>query len=115
MLAHRSLGSTPRDRPFLEVDAFKVPHHGSRYNVTRGLLQLVRSPTYLVSTDGAYFGHPDPAAIARLLVYGQRSSRVVFNYRTQHTEGWSDPALMACYGFRAMYPRNGTKGVSLNL
>jgi len=104
-----------RDRPFLEVDAFKVPHHGSRYNVTRGLLQLVRSPTYLVSTDGAYFGHPDPAAIARLLVYGQRSSRVVFNYRTQHTEGWSDPALMACYGFRAMYPRNGTKGVSLNL
>jgi beta-lactamase superfamily II metal-dependent hydrolase len=104
-----------RDRPFLEVEAFKLPHHGSRYNVTRDLLELVRSPIYLVSTDGAYFGHPDSAAVARLLVHGQRGSRIVFNYRTRLTECWSEPALAERYGFHAEYPRQGTEGAWLDL
>jgi hypothetical protein len=104
-----------RNRPVLNVDAFKLPHHGSRYNVTRDVLQLVRSPIYLVSTDGKYFGHPDPAAVARLIVHGQRGSRIVFNYRTDLTGSWSDQSLMERYGYEAEYPREAAEGASVDV
>lgn len=104
-----------RNLPVLEVDAFKLPHHGSRYNVTRDVLQLVRSPIYLVSTDSKYFKHPDPAAIARVIAYGSRGSRIVFNYRTEITGGWSDPFLMDRYFYRAEYPSDAAEGVSVDM
>jgi len=104
-----------RDIPVLDVDAFKLPHHGSRYNVTRDVLQLVRSPIYLVSTDSKYFKHPDPAAIAKVIAYGSPGSRIVFNYRTDITDIWSDPVLMERHSYRAEYPREPAEGVRVDI
>ena len=104
-----------RNIPVLDVDAFKLPHHGSRYNVTRELMQLVRSPIYLVSTDSKYFKHPDPAAIARVIAYGSPGSRIVFNYRTDITGVWSDPLLMNRHAYRAEYPRETAGGVRVDI
>lgn len=104
-----------RNIPLLDVDAFKLPHHGSRYNVTRDLMRLVRSPVYLVSTDSKYFNHPDPAAIARVISYGSRGSRIVFNYRTDITGIWSDPFLMDRHSYRAEYPADAAEGVRVDI
>ena len=49
------------------VDVFKLPHHGSRANVTTELLKVVRAKHYVVSTNNAQFGHPDAEALARVV------------------------------------------------
>ena len=100
-----------RNLPVLDVAAFKLPHHGSRYNVTRDVLELVRSPIYLVSTDSKYFRHPDAAAIARVITHGPTGSRIVFNYRTDITGVWSDPFLMARHSYLAEYPGSAAEGI----
>ena len=104
-----------RGRDVLAVDLFKLPHHGSRYNVTRDVLDLVRARIFGVSTDGKYFGHPDGAAIARLLVGGPAGSRIVFIYRTAGTAPWSEPSVLEKYGFVAECPPAGTEGAAVTL
>ena len=42
----------------LQVDVFKLSHHGSRANVTVDLLRAVQAQHYIVSTNGAIFHHP---------------------------------------------------------
>jgi beta-lactamase superfamily II metal-dependent hydrolase len=103
-----------RNRPVLDVDAVKLPHHGSRRNVTREVLDLLRSPAYLVSSDGSYFRHPDPEAIARV-VARKEGARLLFNYRTEVSGLWSDTDLADRFGYRAEYPADPARGVTLQL
>jgi len=104
-----------RGQEVLDVDAFKLPHHGSRRNVRDDFLPLVRSPRYLVSTNGAYFDHPDPEAITRVLVRPEEVRTFLFNYRTQENEIWDDPMLMERWGYSVAYPQPGTVGMALEL
>jgi beta-lactamase superfamily II metal-dependent hydrolase len=104
-----------RGRPVVRVDALKLPHHGSRYNVVRDVLDLVRTDLYLVSTDGSYFQHPDDAALARLLVDRSAGTRILFNYRTPKVLAWADPRLVDAYGHRPQYPVDGTAGIGVTL
>jgi beta-lactamase superfamily II metal-dependent hydrolase len=64
-----------------EFAAVKMSHHGSRRNTSPALLERVRSRTWLVSTDGAVFGHPDAEALARV-VTTQRRPTFVLNHVT---------------------------------
>jgi beta-lactamase superfamily II metal-dependent hydrolase len=50
-----------RGQTKLKVDAVKVAHHGSKNNTNEELLALIECPTYLISTNGAQFKHPDKA------------------------------------------------------
>ena len=47
----------------LDVELFKLAHHGSMNNVTTTLLDVVAPATILVCTDGSRFGHPDRETI----------------------------------------------------
>ncbi len=100
----------------LTVDAFKLPHHGSQGNVSRTLLELVRCPRYLVSTNGSRFGHPDAEAIARVLVHGGRRKTLYFNYRSAISNAWGrQPQLEEQFGYRAAFPGRGAAGTRLAL
>ncbi len=78
----------------IEVDAWKFAHHGSRGNLDKELLERVHAKRYLISTDSGTFGHPDPEAIARLLVHGESEEKqLVFNYDTAYTRPWADVGL----------------------
>jgi beta-lactamase superfamily II metal-dependent hydrolase len=68
-----------RGQARLRLDAFKVPHHGSAYNVTPQLLDLIDCDRFLVSTDGSRHGHPDPSTI-ELIVAKFPEASVVVNY-----------------------------------
>ena len=65
----------------LAVDAVKVPHHGSRGNVSNDFVRAVPARHYLVSTNGDIFHHPDvrpsPASSRA------RGATLWFNYRTR--------------------------------
>jgi beta-lactamase superfamily II metal-dependent hydrolase len=88
----------------LPIDLLKVPHHGSKGNTTRELVELLDCRRFLLSTDGKRHGHPDPEAIARLLAFAPTGAKALyFNYRTERTEPWGDNELMAKYGYDATF------------
>lgn len=76
----------------LELDAFKLPHHGSHHNLRNQLLEKLRCSRYLISTNGDRFSHPDHEALARVLAKGGAKPKLLFNYRTKLTERWETPS-----------------------
>jgi beta-lactamase superfamily II metal-dependent hydrolase len=113
----RSLGrlAASRGEPRLAVSAFKLPHHGSRRNVSMQLLGTVACPMYLFSTDGSVFGHPDPEAVARVIRHGGPDPTLCFNYRSESNQRWGDSAVQERYGYRVRYPAAGEAGLVVDL
>ena len=99
----------------LDLDAFKLPHHGSKNNVTTKLIRMAPARKYLFSTNGAYFNHPDKQAVSRVILDGAKKPSLLFNYQTQENEVWGDPDLMDTYGYRAVYPPGQGLGISAEL
>jgi beta-lactamase superfamily II metal-dependent hydrolase len=90
-----------RDGVRVAFDAVKLAHHGSIKNVTPELLGVVDTPTYLVSSSGARFRHPDVATIRMLIDEhpGSEPPDVRFNYHSSQTDVWATkPDLVARYG-----------------
>jgi hypothetical protein len=103
-----------RGQEALEVDAFKLPHHGSQHNVSPGVLKRVKSRYALVSTNGHHFNHPDPEAIARVVKSGQRPC-LVFNYRSEENTVWDRADLKKKYGYSTRYPKASEEGITVEL
>lgn len=55
------------DNP-LEVDLFKLPHHGSKSNISLELLSLVKTNNYLITTNGSRYHHPDRETLAKIIL-----------------------------------------------
>jgi hypothetical protein len=108
LLAHRG-----RDR--LEVDLVKLPHHGSENNLNRELMTRVAAERWLFSSDGTFFDHPDPEAVARVVTGGQDRPLLVFNYRTKRTAIWDNDALQQSHRFRTAYPEAGAAGIRVEV
>ncbi len=94
----------------LRVDAFKLPHHGSKYNLSAELLGLLDCRHFLVSTNGNYFKHPEDVAMARLVKYGCSDATVHFNYRTAYNAHWHNDGWQRRYRYRVEYPEPGRDG-----
>ncbi|MFB6576050.1 hypothetical protein ACFCYC_01195 [Streptomyces sp. NPDC056402] len=88
------------------LDAVKLPHHGSMANIDGEFLDVIKSPRFLVSTNGAHFGHPDPDTI-RLLADRAPGAEIRFNYRSDTTQIWEDTELAATQNIRPIYPPDG--------
>jgi beta-lactamase superfamily II metal-dependent hydrolase len=100
----------------LEVDVFKLPHHGSKANVTRELLSRIRAHTYVFSTDGSgNQRHPNDQAVARALKYGGPSPVLAFNYRSVRNDLWDSDSLKSEHGYQTIYPPQDTAGINLDL
>ena len=98
----KSIGAS-NDHP-IALDAFKVPHHGSKYNISRELLDLLKCDHYLISTNGNYFKHPEEVAMARLIKYGTPDSCLNFNYKTEFSKKWNKNDWMNKYKYQTQYP-----------
>ena len=84
-------------RPGLTLDAFKLPHHGSKKNVSLPLVQSIPARKYLFSTNGAQFKHPDAEAVSRVLIGNPERKELWFNYRTVYNELWRDKELVSAF------------------
>lgn len=78
----------------LELDAFKLPHHGSQGNLTAELLEAVNCPRYLISTNGAIFKHPDQAIFKALAQHSPTPVSLYFNYDVPTTRAWAGDATL---------------------
>lgn len=59
----------------LEIDLFKVSHHGSKHNTTQDLLERIKCSKYLISTDGSgpYY-HPSRETLILISTFGRISN-----------------------------------------
>jgi len=98
----------------LRLDAVKLAHHGSAANLSPDLLGRIECATWLVSTDGSLFQHPDDEAI-HAVVRQVPGARLLFNYQSARTAPWGEPAMRAAHGHQAFYPRDPAAGIALDL
>lgn len=111
----------------LEIDVFKLPHHGSGGNVSNELLAAVPASHYLFSTSGAVFGHPDDEAVARVIAAPSAGKILHFNYsaatiaknykkkRKKQQPDWAKSQLTRQHDYKARFPSTDNAGIVLDL
>lgn len=86
----------------LHVDILKLPHHGSRHNITADFLRRVTADTYVVSASG-YHGHPAFDTLKWIVTAAHEQQRPITLAATNETSAIRklletyDPAT---YGYR---------------
>jgi hypothetical protein len=86
------------------LDLFKVPHHGSKQNMTRALVEAVECPLWVFSSDGTRYCHPDAEAVARILHFGRhREPTLAFNVRKEYSGWWDNDNWRNLFGYQVCY------------
>ena len=98
----------------LTVDLLKVPHHGSKNNTSKALLELVRCKVALFSSNGAYYKHPDKEAVARMIKYSPPGVHLAFNCKTKFNNVWDSDELRSNWSYTTEYGI-GEEGISIHL
>ena len=85
--------------PRARLDAFKLPHHGSKNNLTPQLMSVIDCPRYLVSSSGSRFHHPDVEAIKMIIEHhhGEEKPQLHFNYTSDDNEFWAKNAKVTTH------------------
>ena len=88
----------------LQLDAFKLPHHGSKKNITKSLIESVDCERWLLSTDGTQHHHPDPTAIARIITYSKlRPPTLIFNVPSKYNGWWDKDEWRSLFDYKTEY------------
>jgi beta-lactamase superfamily II metal-dependent hydrolase len=99
----------------LKVDVFKLPHHGSKANVTSDLLDAVDADVIVFSSNGVRFRHPNQQAVARVIRrYRGQGKELVFNYDSEFTRIWRSPDLTAQWNYSTRFGQ-GVGGITVNV
>jgi beta-lactamase superfamily II metal-dependent hydrolase len=98
----------------VHTDCVKLSHHGSKNNTSRALVQHLRSPKWIFSSNGASTKHPNLEAVARVLHDSPGSKLLVFNYQTKYNEMWDDDELMEKHDYKVGYG-DGVTPVTVDL
>lgn len=96
-------------QPRLELDALKLPHHGSKANCSPALLDCLSSKRFLISTNGAVSSHPDDETLARIIT-AMANPTFYFNYAQDRSNRWGK-WQQAGAAFRMVFPRTGCAGL----
>jgi beta-lactamase superfamily II metal-dependent hydrolase len=105
-----------RGRKRLKLDAVKVSHHGSKFNNSRALIDILDCPRWLFSTNGDKFQHPDRETIARILLSRKRDDTdLYFNYRSEYNDVWDAAWAQREWHYNASYPRSEKGGMTVEL
>jgi hypothetical protein len=96
------------------VDLVKLPHHGSRNNVSRALVQAVDCPLWVFSSDGTTFRHPDAIAVSRVVRDAGGEPHLVFNVPSTFNRWWERPEWQELFGYTTTYGVQGD-GVTVAL
>jgi len=107
VLAASMLRLSKEERQF---DLVKLPHHGSQGNLSRPLLAAWDCRRFAISTNGAQHNHPDPEAVARLLVDTRGKKELFFNYRHEEAVIWDDEQLRTDYEYVSYYAKADEMG-----
>jgi hypothetical protein len=98
-------------------DCIKLPHHGSMSNVSADWLSLVDCEHWLISTNGAVFGHPDIETAQLVAAQSKRAPKFYCNYLSDTTQRLGQASGAP---WDVVYPPGSDKdrnitGIALNL
>lgn len=96
----------------LEITLCKLPHHGSKANVTEDLVSELHCRHYLISTNGERFHHPDKIGIARVIMRAECPT-LYFNYRSEYSVFWDAADLKQRYRYNVTFLQNSGHKLSL--
>jgi len=85
------------------LDLVKLPHHGSRNNVSRELVQAVDCPLWVFSSDGTTFRHPDAIAVSRVVRDSGPAPHLVFNVPSTFNQWWERAEWQDLFGYTTTY------------
>ncbi|GEM_PF-626391 len=88
----------------LELDVFKVSHHGGRTSTSKAVLSRVVADIYAFSTDSSHRDHPDDTVVAKVVTSTSSQKILAFNYRTKLTEMWHNSELENEFVYSTSYP-----------
>lgn len=98
----------------LNLDLFKVPHHGSSANFTKKIASKLPARRYLFTTDGErHETHPSDITIARALT-ATPDALLLFNYPNAAYQRWTNRATEPAYPFEVRTAR-GEDGIRIRL
>lgn len=84
----------------IKIDLMKVSHHGSKGNITNGLLEIIDCDKFLICTNGYQYSHPDQEAIARIIASNKEKRKLIFmNYESPSIKKFLDKELMEKYNY----------------
>ena len=98
----------------VRLDACKLPHHGSKGNCTRAVVDLIDCPVWMISTNGRRFHHPDDEALARV-VHGHDHPQLVWNYRSDRFAAFTKEYPPETSGYTVHVPDEGSEGFTVRL
>ena len=61
-------------------EIIKMPHHGSRYNVSQEFINRYKANDYYFLTNSKRFNHPDLEVIAEIICSDSLHKNIIFNY-----------------------------------
>jgi hypothetical protein len=102
------------DEGRVAVDLVKLPHHGSRNNVSRALVQAIDCPQWVFSSDGTTFRHPDAIAVSRVVRDAGPGAHLVFNVPSTFNGWWAEPAWQQLFDYNVSYGVEGD-GITVTL
>jgi hypothetical protein len=108
------LGDGLADGERVPVDLVKLPHHGSRNNVSRALVQALDCPQWVFSSDGTTFRHPDAVAVSRVVRDAGPGAHLVFNVPSTFNGWWQRPEWLELFGYTTSYGVAGD-GITVTL
>lgn len=97
----------------IPLSLLKVSHHGSKATTSRELIEKVRCPLYVISTNGNSYEHPDVEAIARIISAAGRPLTLAFNYRSPVNALWDNEIVRLKYGYSTRYPTADEEGIEI--
>jgi beta-lactamase superfamily II metal-dependent hydrolase len=110
VLAASLAGLRRPDGP-IELDAFKLSHHGSRGTHSVELMRQMRCKRFLISSDGSRHKHPHVESLARTVKHAGGDIKLIFNYASEQSLAWNRKELKTHYGYDTVYPRDGEDGL----
>jgi beta-lactamase superfamily II metal-dependent hydrolase len=73
----------------LHVDVLKLPHHGSKYNITQDFIQTITADQYVASASG-YHGHPHKDTLRWIVRAAHDQGRTIEIVATNSTRSLRD-------------------------
>ncbi len=94
----------------LQLNAWKLAHHGSKRSTSEELMKHIAAEKILVSTNGAIHHLPDKSSVEAVMRLSRPESQFYFNYLSDENKIWSDSALYP----NARFPEE-TAGITVRL
>jgi len=94
------------NKPY-QFDAVKLSHHGSYNNNSPQLLNMITCNSWLISTNGDKYNHPDMATLAHIITKDTDScTALFFNYKLPICDELIKEASQEKYKFEVIIPKN---------